>query len=168
MAQPYIDSFWCTKKRQIPFKLDDTVIVWETSYGMTVKNPSMLPSEDLRQMIDDAIERAFENDLKCFTNVEFLEHVLSISRKFSGDDNIVHITSEQIINDNTIKQLDENQLEHFQDHQEKQEQETTSEIKDVEPKPLNELSLSELIERNLISVGMPVKKQRLKEKNKNE
>jgi len=68
MSKPYVDSFWATKKRQIPFIVGNVTIIWETSYGMTLRNPGQLQSDELRTYTDDAIERAFEEDLKTFTN----------------------------------------------------------------------------------------------------
>lgn len=65
---PYVDSFWATKKRQIPFIVGNVTIIWETSYGMTLRNPGQLQSDEIRRAVDEAIERAFAEDLDTFTN----------------------------------------------------------------------------------------------------
>lgn len=77
--KPYVDSFWATKKRQIPLKIGNVNVVWESSYGMTIKNPGMLSSDQLRELADDAIERAFSNEISVNMNQDNLERLAELA-----------------------------------------------------------------------------------------
>jgi len=88
---PYVDSLWTTKKRQIPFLVGNVTIIWETSYGMTIKNPGGLPSDELRRYVDDAIERGFAEDLDKFTNNRSVRTLIDHAGMYIGLDQPVEV-----------------------------------------------------------------------------
>jgi hypothetical protein len=143
MNNPYVDSFWATKKRQVPFQVGNVMIVWESSYGMTIKNPGQLPSDILREAVDDAIDRAFTIDIERFTNSGSVKKMIEMAKRYDGEPVVVTTTIEEI--ENTIPPVVE-------------EQPVSASIESTRPvsRPEGEvanMSLQELINKGLLTVG---------------
>ena len=77
MSHEYIDSLWATKKRQFPFLIGPITVIWESSYGMTIRNPGKATSDELRSLVDAAIERAFEEDIRNTTNNKYVRELIT-------------------------------------------------------------------------------------------